>query len=292
MHDLLLAHQDALRHADLIGYAEQLGLDVDRFSRRPEPSTRARRASPPDVDSADLSGVSGTPTFFVNGRRHHGAYDIETLSAAVRAAGAQAVSDGDIGLHGGSFRTGPGTGPRTRLPRGQRAVSRVVSVLGVVASGSGEPRDERASPATRRHVNATTTGNTGPLGQTPRDRVRDPALHRHARVLRLVLGLQDAGGDEAAHRRGPRRRRRPRDLDPDQPGQRLRDPVRGGEDVREDGKAPPVTGWTGLWLFPFGVLIIPAIVWFVKVQRGLERLLGRRRGSAAAVGTFPVARAA
>ena len=44
-----------------------------------------------DVDSADLSGVSGTPTFFVNGRRHYGAYDIETLSAAVRAAGARAV---------------------------------------------------------------------------------------------------------------------------------------------------------------------------------------------------------
>jgi protein-disulfide isomerase len=38
------------------------------------------------VDSADLSGVSGTPTFFVNGRRHHGAYDIEGLSAAVMAA--------------------------------------------------------------------------------------------------------------------------------------------------------------------------------------------------------------
>ena len=43
-----------------------------------------------DVDSADLSGVSGTPTFFINGRRHYGAYDIATLSAAVRAAGAQA----------------------------------------------------------------------------------------------------------------------------------------------------------------------------------------------------------
>ena len=44
-----------------------------------------------DVDSADLSGVSGTPTFFINGRRHYGAYDIATLSAAVRAAGARAV---------------------------------------------------------------------------------------------------------------------------------------------------------------------------------------------------------
>ena len=38
------------------------------------------------VASADESGVSGTPTFFINGRRHHGAYDIVSLSAAVRAA--------------------------------------------------------------------------------------------------------------------------------------------------------------------------------------------------------------
>ena len=43
-----------------------------------------------DVDSADLSGVSGTPTFFINGRRHYGAYDIDTLSAAVRVARARA----------------------------------------------------------------------------------------------------------------------------------------------------------------------------------------------------------
>ena len=36
--------------------------------------------------SADASGVSGTPSFFINGRRHHGAYDHETLTAAVSAA--------------------------------------------------------------------------------------------------------------------------------------------------------------------------------------------------------------
>ena len=39
----------------------------------------------------------------------------------------------------------------------------------------------------------------------------------------------------------------------------------------KDGQQPPVTGWTGLWLFPFGVFIIPAIVWFVKVQEALNR---------------------
>jgi len=64
--------------------------------RRPHtPSQRAAHAAASrideDVDSADLSAVSGTPTFFINGRRHYGAYDIATLSAAVRAAGARAV---------------------------------------------------------------------------------------------------------------------------------------------------------------------------------------------------------
>jgi protein-disulfide isomerase len=90
MHDLLFEHQDALEPDDLVGYAEQLGLDVERFANDLRGRVGAARVAD-DVDSADLSGVSGTPTFFVNGRRHYGAYDIDTLSAAVRAAGARAV---------------------------------------------------------------------------------------------------------------------------------------------------------------------------------------------------------
>jgi Na+/H+ antiporter NhaA len=90
MHDLLLTHQDRLELEDLVGYARQLGLDGETFAvELRDHSTAARVAE--DVDSADLSGVSGTPTFFVNGRRHYGAYDIATLSAAVRAAGARAL---------------------------------------------------------------------------------------------------------------------------------------------------------------------------------------------------------
>jgi protein-disulfide isomerase len=90
MHDLLLDHQDALDAADLIGYAKEIGLDVDRFADDMRARVGAGSVAD-DVDSADLSGVSGTPTFFINGRRHYGAYDIATLSAAVRAAGARAV---------------------------------------------------------------------------------------------------------------------------------------------------------------------------------------------------------
>jgi Na+/H+ antiporter NhaA len=90
MHDLLLGNQNALRPSDLLAYAERLGLDVERFADALREHTGAARVAE-DVDSADLSGVSGTPTFFINGRRHYGAYDIATLSAAVRAAGAQAT---------------------------------------------------------------------------------------------------------------------------------------------------------------------------------------------------------
>ena len=50
-----------------------------------------------DVEGADASGVSGTPTFFVNGRRHHGAYDLETLSQLVRAAAAAAAQRSGVG---------------------------------------------------------------------------------------------------------------------------------------------------------------------------------------------------
>ena len=89
MHDQLLEHQDKLRMADLVSYADRLGLDVARFTEDLRGHVGANRIAQ-DVEGADLSRVSGTPTFFVNGRRHHGAYDIDTLSRAVRAAGARA----------------------------------------------------------------------------------------------------------------------------------------------------------------------------------------------------------
>ena len=85
MHDLLLAHQDALEPADLVRYAERLGLDVERFAGDLG-SRRAAERIAEDVEGADLSGVTGTPTFFINGRRHYGPYDIASLTAAIRTA--------------------------------------------------------------------------------------------------------------------------------------------------------------------------------------------------------------
>jgi protein-disulfide isomerase len=89
MYDVLLSHQEELQPKDLVHYAEQLGLDVETFTDALAQRAGAARVAE-DVDSADLSGVSGTPTFFINGRRHYGAYDIETLSSAVQAARARA----------------------------------------------------------------------------------------------------------------------------------------------------------------------------------------------------------
>jgi predicted DsbA family dithiol-disulfide isomerase len=91
MHDRLLDDQDALRPRDLIRHAEELGIDVERFESDLRDHRGAARVAR-DVDSADLSGVSGTPTFFINGRRHYGPYDIETLSKVARLAGARVAA--------------------------------------------------------------------------------------------------------------------------------------------------------------------------------------------------------
>ncbi|MBW4043009.1 MAG: thioredoxin domain-containing protein, partial [Acidobacteria bacterium] len=90
MHDLLLANQADLGEEDLLAFADELGLDRQRFVRDlDDPAIAARIRA--DVESADASGVSGTPTFFLNGARHYGAYDFESLAAAAREARTVAV---------------------------------------------------------------------------------------------------------------------------------------------------------------------------------------------------------
>jgi Na+/H+ antiporter NhaA len=90
MHDLLLDHQDALHPRDLVRYADSLGLDTEKFIADLHKHA-GRGHVEEDLESADLSNVSGTPTFFVNGKRHYGAYDIETLKKAVKLAKARAI---------------------------------------------------------------------------------------------------------------------------------------------------------------------------------------------------------
>jgi Na+/H+ antiporter NhaA len=90
MHDLLLAHQSDLRPNDLAAYAEQMGLDVERFYRDIQNKTGGEQIAT-DVEGADLSGVAGTPSFFINGRRHEGSYDVDSLTEAIHLAKSQAL---------------------------------------------------------------------------------------------------------------------------------------------------------------------------------------------------------
>jgi protein-disulfide isomerase len=84
-YDSVFTDQAALTAKDLIERARGLGLDVERFTDDLREHRYAGRVAD-DVTSADESGVSGTPTFFINGRRHYGPYDIDSLTSAVRAA--------------------------------------------------------------------------------------------------------------------------------------------------------------------------------------------------------------
>ncbi len=82
MHDLLYENQDALDAPDLVQYAGALGLDVPRFVREMGEHLYAERVRA-DFRSGVRSGVNGTPTFFINGVRHDGPFDLRSLMAAI-----------------------------------------------------------------------------------------------------------------------------------------------------------------------------------------------------------------
>ncbi len=84
MHDRLFAEQGRLSITELLEHAAALGLDVERFVGDLHGRLHTRRVQY-DVDSAHTSGVIGTPTFFVAGRRHTGPFDADTLAAALLA---------------------------------------------------------------------------------------------------------------------------------------------------------------------------------------------------------------
>jgi protein-disulfide isomerase len=85
MHDHLYEHQRRLTDPDLHDYAEELGLDVDRFDGELAGHVHEQRVRE-DFMSGVRSGVNGTPTFYVNGIRYDDSYDAETLLAALERA--------------------------------------------------------------------------------------------------------------------------------------------------------------------------------------------------------------
>ena len=85
MHDWLYEHQRTIASKDLAAAAAHLRLDVNRF----EADLTAHRNEKTIRDhfmSGVRSGVNGTPTFFINGVRHDGGYELEELLAAIQTA--------------------------------------------------------------------------------------------------------------------------------------------------------------------------------------------------------------
>jgi protein-disulfide isomerase len=85
MHDLLYENQQRLEANDLLGYADSLGLDVERFERELEGHVHAPRVRE-DFMSGVRSGVNGTPSFYINGVRYEDSYDLDTLLGALQRA--------------------------------------------------------------------------------------------------------------------------------------------------------------------------------------------------------------
>jgi len=85
MHDMLYENQEALDPENLVEYATALGLDIPRFTREMDEHVYASRVKE-DFRSGVRSGVNGTPTFFINGERYNGPYDVRSMLAAIREA--------------------------------------------------------------------------------------------------------------------------------------------------------------------------------------------------------------
>jgi protein-disulfide isomerase len=91
MHAILFENQDALQIDDLLGYAAAIGVDAEDVADDLAHGTRRKRVRA-DADSGLRSGVTGTPTFFINGRRFHGDWsDADALTAALRLAARQSA---------------------------------------------------------------------------------------------------------------------------------------------------------------------------------------------------------
>jgi protein-disulfide isomerase len=78
MHTLLFERQQALRTKDLIRYAEELALDVERFRYELKNETHSERVRA-DFVAGVQNGVYGTPGLFLNGVRYDGEWDKESL---------------------------------------------------------------------------------------------------------------------------------------------------------------------------------------------------------------------
>lgn len=83
MHNTLFQHSDRLDGDHLLAYAKELGLDMDKFESEIAQRLYFSRVEE-DLESGLMSGVTGTPTFFINGFRHYGSYEETILLESIK----------------------------------------------------------------------------------------------------------------------------------------------------------------------------------------------------------------
>lgn len=94
-HDVVFENMRALSDADLEGYAQRVGLDMDRYRADfAAPETAARVAA--DLALSQQLGIRGTPNFLINGRAIAGAQPFDNFAAIIREeiTATQALIDG------------------------------------------------------------------------------------------------------------------------------------------------------------------------------------------------------
>ncbi len=124
MHDRIFAHELPVPEAALLGFARELGLDVDRF-RADLDGDDTRRSVEEDLEEGRANGVTGTPTFFVDGVRYDGAWDFYSLLESLdRPIGARVKEAGRV------FASLPASGGLVLLLAAAAAIACANSPLG------------------------------------------------------------------------------------------------------------------------------------------------------------------
>jgi protein-disulfide isomerase len=84
MHDAIFENQESLSNELLVSLANELGLSADDLLRALESGTYRPHVRD-DFSGGVRSGVNGTPTFFINGRRHDGPFEFDDLVTAIES---------------------------------------------------------------------------------------------------------------------------------------------------------------------------------------------------------------
>jgi protein-disulfide isomerase len=84
MHDIIFENQQALDFESLFLYAKTIGLDIERFKndiQKNELSTKVEQ----DFESGVRSGVNGTPSFFINGKKYNGDWEEDVFNQYLKS---------------------------------------------------------------------------------------------------------------------------------------------------------------------------------------------------------------